>query len=129
MTTSPAARLAFAMLAFVQSSLIFTIALIMVPLPKIAAEFDLTATDVLTLQVAYGLPFSGLLLFGGRLADRYGGRRMFILGLILFGGASVIAAMAPTYELLTAMRFLEGVAGAMIAPDAMSLLHRLFPDN
>ncbi|MCG7505230.1 MFS transporter [Mesorhizobium retamae] len=128
MATSPAARLAFAMLAFVQSSLIFTIALIMVPLPKIAAEFDLTATDVLTLQVAYGLPFSGLLLFGGRLADRYGGRRMFILGLILFGGASVIAAIAPTYGLLTAMRFLEGVAGAMIAPAAMSLLHRLFPD-
>lgn len=128
MTTSPAARLAFAMLAFVQSSLIFTIALIMVPLPKIAAEFGLTATDVLALQVAYGLPFSGLLLFGGRLADRYGGRRMFILGLILFGGASVVAAMAPTYELLAAMRFLEGVAGAMIAPAAMSLLHRLFPD-
>ena len=128
MTTSPAARLAFAILAFVQSSLIFTIALIMVPLPKIAAEFGLTATDVLTLQVAYGLPFSGLLLFGGRLADRYGGRRMFILGLILFGGASVVAAMAPTYELLAVMRFLEGVAGAMIAPAAMSLLHRLFPN-
>lgn len=128
MTTSPAARLAFAMLAFVQCSLIFTIALIMVPLPKIAAEFGLTATDVLTLQIAYGLPFSGLLLFGGRLADRYGGRRMFIFGLILFGGASVVAAMAPTYELLAAMRFLEGVAGATIAPAAMSLLHRLFPN-
>lgn len=130
MTTSPAARsgLAFTMLAFVQCSLIFTIALIMVPLPKIAAEFGLIATDVLLLQVAYGLPFSGLLLFGGRLADRYGGRRMFVLGLILFGGASAIAAAAPSYEVLAAMRFLEGVGGAMIAPAAMSVLHRLFPD-
>nr|WP_210201720.1 MFS transporter [Mesorhizobium loti] len=130
MTTSPAARprLAFTMLAFVQSSLIFTIALIMVPLPKIAAEFNLASTDVLLLQVAYGLPFSGLLLFGGRLADRYGGRRMFVLGLILFGAASVIAMAAPSYEVLAAMRFFEGVGGAMIAPAAMSVLHRLFPD-
>lgn len=130
MTTSPATRprLAFTMLAFVQSSLIFTIALIMVPLPKIAAEFNLAATDVLLLQVAYGLPFSGLLLFGGRLADRYGGRRMFVLGLMLFGAASIIAAAAPNYEVLAAMRFMEGVGGAMIAPAAMSVLHRLFPD-
>ncbi len=121
-------RLAFAMLANVQSTLIFTIALIMVPLPKIATEFNLAPTDVLLLQVAYGLPFSGLLLFGGRLADRYGGRRMFVLGLVLFGAASVIAAAATSYEMLAAMRFVEGVGGAMIAPAAMSVLHRLFPE-
>lgn len=121
-------RLAFVMLATVQSTLIFTIALIMVPLPKIAAEFGLVPTDVLLLQVAYGLPFSGLLLFGGRLADRYGGRRMFVLGLLVFGAASGIAAAAPSYEVLAAMRFLQGVAGALIAPAAMSVLHRLFPD-
>ncbi|WP_222110169.1 MFS transporter [Mesorhizobium amorphae] len=121
-------RLAFAMLATVQSTLIFTIALIMVPLPKIATEFNLAPTDVLLLQVAYGLPFSGLLLFGGRLADRYGGRRMFVLGLVLFGAASVIAAAATGYEMLAAMRFIEGVGGAMIAPAAMSVLHRLFPE-
>lgn len=121
-------RLAFAMLATVQSTLIFTIALIMVPLPKIATEFNLAPTDVLLLQVAYGLPFSGLLLFGGRLADRYGGRRMFVLGLVLFGAASVIAAAATSYEMLAAMRFVEGVGGAMIAPAAMSVLHRLFPE-
>ncbi|CAM5769668.1 MFS transporter [Mesorhizobium amorphae] len=121
-------RLAFVMLATVQSTLIFTIALIMVPLPKIATEFNLAPTDVLLLQVAYGLPFSGLLLFGGRLADRYGGRRMFVLGLVLFGAASVIAAAATSYEMLAVMRFIEGVGGAIIAPAAMSVLHRLFPD-
>lgn len=93
-------RLAFVMLATVQSTLIFTIALIMVPLPKIAAEFGLVPTDVLLLQVAYGLPFSGLLLFGGRLADRYGGRRMFVLGLLVFGAASGIAAAAPVMKCL-----------------------------
>jgi hypothetical protein len=61
---------AFAILAIVQSTLIFTIALIMIPLPTIAEEFALSAAQVLLLQVAYGLPFSGLLLFGGRLTDR-----------------------------------------------------------
>ncbi len=55
---------ALAILATVQSTLIFTIALIMIPLPKIAEEFALSAGEVLLLQVAYGLPFSGLLLFG-----------------------------------------------------------------
>lgn len=121
-------RPAFAMLATVQCTLIFTIALIMVPLPKIAAEFRLAPTDVLLLQVAYGLPFSGLLLFGGRLADRYGGRRMFVSGAMLFAAASVVAAFAPSYEILASMRFLQGVAGAMIAPSAMAVLHRIFRD-
>ncbi len=120
--------LAFTILAFVQATLIFTIALIMIPLPKIAGEFALGSTDILLLQVAYGLPFSGLLLFGGRLADRYGGRRMFALGLILFGGASLIAAMAPDYRVLVGMRFAQGIGGALTAPAAMAILRVLFPD-
>lgn len=61
-------RAAFAILAIVQATLIFTIALIIVPLPKIAGEFSLSPANLLLVQVAYGLPFSGLLLFGGRLA-------------------------------------------------------------
>ncbi|MBA8879289.1 MFS transporter [Phyllobacterium myrsinacearum] len=119
---------AFKILAFVQATLIFTIALIMIPLPKIAGEFALGSADVLLLQVAYGLPFSGLLLFGGRLADRYGGRRMFVLGLILFGGASLIAAAAPDFRVLVGMRFAQGIGGAMTAPAAMAILRILFPD-
>lgn len=118
---------AFRILALVQATLIFTIALIMVPLPRIAGEFGLSAAEILLLQVAYGLPFSGLLLFGGRLADRYGGRRIFVVGLILFGGASVIAALAPDFRLLAGMRFLQGVGGALVAPSAMAILRVLFP--
>lgn len=73
-------NLGFAVLAVVQATLIFTIALITVPLPEIAIAFSLGSTELLLLQVAYGLPFSGLLLFGGRLADRFGGRRMLLAG-------------------------------------------------
>ncbi len=119
---------AFAILATVQATLIFTIALITVPLPIIAGEFGLTAADLLLVLAAYGLPFSGLLLFGGRLADRFGGRRMFAIGLIVFGVASAIAALAPSYRILVAMRLLQGVGGAMVAPAAMAVLRALFPE-
>lgn len=125
-TSSPGS--AFAILAIVQSTLIFTIALIMIPLPTIAAEFALSTAEILLLQVAYGLPFSGLLLFGGRLTDRYGARRMFALGLTIFGGASLIAALTPSFETLVATRFLEGVGGAIVAPAALGLVRALFPD-
>ncbi|WP_051250969.1 MFS transporter [Paenibacillus harenae] len=121
-------RAAFTVLAFVQATLIFTIALIIVPLPKIASEFSLNSANLLLMQVAYGLPFSGLLLFGGRLADRYHGRRMLVTGLIVFGAASVIAAFAPNFEVLVSMRFLQGVGAAITAPALMAVLRTLFPD-
>ncbi|WP_048644852.1 MFS transporter [Nitratireductor soli] len=121
-------RLAFPVLAIVQATLIFTIALIMIPLPKIAGEFALSDSRVLLLQVAYGLPFSGLLLFGGRLTDRYAARTMFVVGLVLFGLASLVAALASRYEELLAMRFLQGVAGALIAPAALGMVRSLYPD-
>ncbi|MGK9234411.1 MFS transporter [Inquilinus limosus] len=124
----PRTRLGFTILAVVQGTLIFTIALIMVPLPRIAAEFALTPADLLLLQVAYGLPFSGLLLFGGRLADRYRGRRMFAIGLTLFGAASLAAAAAPGFPVLVAARFAQGVGGALTAPAAMAVLRTLFPE-
>lgn len=121
-------RAAFTVLAFVQATLIFTIALIIVPLPKIAVEFTLNSTELLLLQVAYGLPFSGLLLFGGRLADRYFGRRMLIVGLVVFGSASVLAAVAPSFEAIVAMRFAEGLGAAITAPALMAVLRALYDD-
>ncbi len=119
--------LAFTILAIVQATLIFTITLINVPLPKIASEFALSPANLLLVTAAYGLPFSGLLLFGGRLADRYRGRRMLVVGLSIFGLASAVAAFAPSFEVLVGMRFAQGVGGALTAPAAMALLRTLFP--
>ncbi len=121
-------RSAFTILAFVQATLIFTIALIIVPLPKIASEFSLSSANLLLVQVAYGLPFSGLLLFGGRLADRFRGRQMLVTGLIIFGAASVLAAIAPNFEMLVSMRFSQGVGAALTAPALMAVLRTLFPN-
>jgi MFS family permease len=121
------ARLAFNILAIVQATLIFTIALVTVPLPKIAQEFTLSSADLLLVLAAYGLPFSGLLLLGGRLADRYGGRRMLVVGLFIFGIASTIAAFSPSFRVLVGMRFAQGIGGALTAPAAIAVLRSLFP--
>lgn len=125
---TPPARGGFALLALVQASLIFTITLIAVPLPLIGTEFGLGTSDLVLLQVAYGLPYSGLLLFGGRLTDRYGGTRLLAIGLVLFALSSVGAALAPAFGLLVSMRGLQGVAAALCAPAAVALVRALYPE-
>ncbi|EKF19597.1 MFS transporter [Nitratireductor pacificus] len=125
--TGRAPRLAFRILALVQGTLIFTIALILVPLPEIGRQMGLTSAEMLLVSVGYGLPYGGLLLFGGRLADRYGGRRVFVAGLTLFALASALAVLAADFETLVAARFLQGIAAAMVAPAAMAILQALFP--
>ncbi|MYW01422.1 MFS transporter [Streptomyces sp. SID3343] len=122
------ATAAFALLGTTQATLIFTITIIGVPLPEIGREFGLGPADLVLISAAYGLPFSGLLLFGGRLADRYGGRRMFTAGLAVFGLASAVAAFAPGYEVLVAVRFAQGVGAALTAPAAMAVLRAVYPE-
>ncbi|MCP2256599.1 Major Facilitator Superfamily protein [Streptoalloteichus tenebrarius] len=120
-------RAAFAILAVAQGTLIFTISLITVPLPVIGREFGVGTAELVLINAAYGLPYSGLLLFGGRLADRYGGRRMLVTGLALFGAASVAAAFVPGFEALVALRSTQGVGAALTAPAAIAVLRELFP--
>lgn len=120
-------RRAFVLLGGIQATLIFTLAAIAIPLPRIAHELDLERADVILLSTAYGLTFAGLLLFGGRLADRYGGRRALIAGLVLFAIASVAAPLAPGIEALLAARFTQGAGAALVAPSAMAVLRAVFP--
>lgn len=118
---------AFAVLGTVQATLIFTLVAIAVPLPRIGREFGLGRADLILLSAAYGLVFAGLLLFGGRLADRYGGRHTLTAGLILFAAASAAAPLAPSLDALLAARFAQGAGAALIAPAAMAILRALFP--
>ncbi|QIJ61135.1 MFS transporter [Streptomyces sp. JB150] len=124
---APAARPAFALLGCLQVTLIFTLASVAVPLPEIGRRFGLGREELILLSAAYGLAFAGLLLSGGRLADRYGGRRTLLAGLLLFGAASVAAPLAPAYPPLLAARFAQGAGAALVAPAAMAVLRTLFP--
>ncbi|WP_436843203.1 MFS transporter [Streptomyces narbonensis] len=123
----PRTRGGFLLLGGVQMTLIFTLAALAVPLPRIGAEFRLDRADLILLSAAYGLTFAGLLLLGGRLADRFGGRRTLTAGLLVFGAASALAPLAPGYEALLAARFGQGVGAALVAPAAMAVLRALLP--
>ncbi|MFJ2090709.1 MFS transporter [Streptomyces sp. NPDC087901] len=119
-------RYAFAVLGSIQITLIFTLSAIAVPLPRIGREFGLQRPDLILLSAAYGLTFAGLLLLGGRLADRYGGRRTLTAGLALFAAASAVAPFSPGIGTLIAARFAQGAGAAVVAPAAMAVLRATF---
>ena len=120
---------AFALLGTVQVTLIFTITLITVPLPVIGREFGLGRSSLILASTAYGLSFSGLLLFGGRLADRRGARAVFTTGLAIFAVASAVAAATPGFAVLVTARFAQGAGAALVAPAAMTVLRAVIADE
>src|SRR6478736_2598257 len=97
-----------------------------VAIPSIVDDLGITSTQVQWVQEAYTLVFASLLLVFGSLADRFGRRRMLLVGVVIFAAASVAAAFAPSGELLIAARFVQGVGGAMILPATLSLLNATF---
>src|SRR5262249_56824637 len=74
----------------------------------------------------YTLTLAGLLLLGGALGDRYGRRRIYVIGVIWFAAASLLCAVAPTAEVLIAGRALQGVGGAMLTPGSLAILEATF---
>ncbi|SNT52870.1 MFS transporter [Actinacidiphila glaucinigra] len=120
-------RRAFVLLAAAQTTLIYTLSAIAVPLPEIGREFGLDRADLILLSAAYGLSFAGLVLFGGSLAGRYGGRRALTAGLVLFAVASAVAPLAQGIGVLLVARFAQGAGAAVVAPAAMAVLRTVFP--
>src|SRR3954452_1782232 len=78
---------------------------------------------------AYVVAFAWLVLLAGRLGDRFGRRRLFVSGLLIFAAASVLAALATGPGMLIAARTTQGVGAALLAPLSLSLLTRVFPPD
>ena len=97
-----------------------------VAIPAIVDDLGITSTQVQWVQEAYTLVFASLLLLFGSLADRIGRRRLLLIGVALFAGASVLASFAPTGDLLILARLIQGVGGAMMLPTTLSLLNATF---
>ncbi|GAA3640102.1 DHA2 family efflux MFS transporter permease subunit [Microbacterium awajiense] len=97
-----------------------------VAIPAIVEDLDLSSTEVQWVQEAYTLVFAALLLLFGSLADRWGRRRMLLIGVVVFSVSSVLAALAPSAELLILARLVQGVGGAMMLPTTLSLINATF---
>jgi EmrB/QacA subfamily drug resistance transporter len=97
-----------------------------VAIPSIINDIGITSTQAQWVQEIYTLVFAALLLVGGRLADQYGRRRLFLLGTVIFAGASVLAALAGDGTQLIAARAVQGLGGALMLPTSLSLLNANF---
>ncbi len=98
-----------------------------VALPSIQRDLRLSIAGLEWVASAYILVFASLLLAGGRLADRYGRRRLFVIGLALFTGASLLAGLAGTGPALIAARAVQGVGAALLAPTTLAIISTAFP--
>jgi EmrB/QacA subfamily drug resistance transporter len=126
--TAPARRrwLGLALIAAAQFIVIMDTSIIGVALPDMQAELGFTPESLSWVFNAYVIAFGGLLLLGGRLADLFGARRVFITGWVILALGSVIAGAAGTVGVELAGRAVQGAGAALIAPAALSLLVGLF---
>ncbi|MFE4977695.1 MFS transporter [Kitasatospora sp. NPDC056651] len=97
-----------------------------VVMPPIIDDLEISAFGAQWIQESYAIVLAALLLVMGRLSDVLGARRLFLAGTVVFGLASIGAALAPTGELLIAGRFAQGVGGAIIMPTSLALLNLTF---
>jgi EmrB/QacA subfamily drug resistance transporter len=122
--------LALAILAAAQFMVVLDATIVNVALPAIQKALGFTTDAQLQWVVtAYALVFGGFLLLGGRLADLFGRRKIFIAGVALFALASLLGGLAQNPGMLIAFRALQGLGGALLAPSALSLVLTIFKEG
>ena len=97
-----------------------------VALPSIGRELDAGLAGQQWVVEAYMLTMVSLLLVGGSLGDQFGRRWLFVVGLVAFGGTSILCALAPTEEFLIGARALQGIAGALLVPGSLAIVAATF---
>ncbi len=121
--------LALALLAAAQFVVVLDASIVNVALPSIGTALDFSQDNLSWVVNAYTLTFGGFLLLGGRMADLLGRRRMFIVGLIVFAGASLAGGLAQSDVWLIAARAVQGLGAALLSPAALSLITVLFEEG
>jgi EmrB/QacA subfamily drug resistance transporter len=97
-----------------------------VALPDIGRDFDASTSALQWILNGYLLTLASLILLGGSLGDRFGRRRVFVLGVGLFTAASLLCAIAPSAEMLIFARLLQGIGGALLTPGSLALIEAGF---
>jgi len=102
-----------------------------IALPTIAEDLDASTADLQWTVNAYALTLAAFLLLGGSLGDRFGRRRVFLVGVVWFAVASLLCAVAPTIGVLNAARAFQGVGGALLTPGSLAIIQATFtgPDR
>jgi EmrB/QacA subfamily drug resistance transporter len=97
-----------------------------VALPRIGEELHASVSGLQWILDGYLLALAALILVAGSLGDRYGRRRMFVIGVVWFGAASALCAAAVSTEMLVATRILQGIGGALLTPGSLAILQSSF---
>ncbi|MFB9519654.1 MFS transporter [Streptomyces cremeus] len=101
-----------------------------VALPRIGKDLGADLAGLQWTVNAYMLTLAGLILLGGALGDRYGRRKVFVVGVVWFAAASLLCGLAPNATVLIAARALQGIGGALLTPGSLALIQASFhPDD
>ncbi|MFJ2925391.1 MFS transporter [Streptomyces massasporeus] len=101
-----------------------------VALPRIGRDLDANLSALQWTVNAYMVTLAGLILLGGALGDRFGRRKVFVVGVVWFAVASLLCGIAPNAGVLIAARALQGVGGALLTPGSLALIQASFhPDD
>ena len=112
-----------------QFMVILDVSIVNVALPSIKDALGFSTNGLQWVLNAYTLTFAGFLLLGGRAADLFGRRRMFITGTLLFSGASLMCAVSPSAGVLLAARAVQGIAGAIVSPATLAIITTSFDEG
>lgn len=119
---------ALVFIALAQLMVVLDATIVNIALPSAQQDLGISDGNRQWVVTAYALAFGGLLLFGGRVADLWGRKRAFVIGLAGFAAASALGGAATTGAMMFGARALQGVFGALLAPAALSLLAVMFTD-
>ena len=119
---------ALVFISLAQLMVVLDATIVNIALPSAQRALDISDANKQWVITAYALAFGGLLLFGGRIADKWGRKRAFTTGLIGFALASAIGGAAANEAMLLGSRAAQGAFGALLAPSALSLLATTFTD-
>ena len=109
-----------------QFMVVLDISIVNVALPSLQRDMHFSTSSLQWVVNAYALAFGGFLLLGGRAADFFGRRRVFLAGLGIFSGASLLCAMAQNETTLIAARAVQGLGAAVLAPATLTILTTVF---
>jgi EmrB/QacA subfamily drug resistance transporter len=126
---APNKWLVLVLVCLAQFMVVLDATVVNVALPSIQRDLDFSPSSLQWVVNSYTLAFGGFLLLGGRAADFIGRKRLFLAGVVVFTGASLLNGFATSSEFLIAARALQGLGGAMVSPAALSIVTTTFRDG